>query len=293
MKKIKTEYYCAAISILLWASISPVTKLLLAEIDTMQIVFIGSIFALVFVCAVSLIKNKCILPKGYKIKDYLIMSLTGLFGIFFYQLFFCLATYRLPAQEAFIINYLWPIMTVVFACILLKERLTKAKVLGLALSFAGVIIVLTKFNFASIAGLNFGGAAFALLAAISYGLFCVLGKKYHYDELYSMTVYLIASIIVSGIWLAIKGNMPALQPVHLLGIGWLGIFTSALPLILWEIALHKGNTAIISNLAFITPFLSLVYIYFILHEPISVYSLVGLAVIVCGVFVQMKKKKAL
>lgn len=289
MKKIKTEYLYAAISILLWASISPVTKLLLAEIDTMQIVFIGSIFALIFVGIISLIKNKHILPKDYKAKDYSIMSLTGLFGIFFYQLFFCLATERLPAQEAFIINYLWPIMTVVFACILLKEKVTKAKVLGLALSFAGVIIVLTKFNLSSIAGLNIGGAGFALLAAVCYGLFCVLGKKYHYNELYSMTVYLIVSIIVSGIWLAIKGNMPALQPVHLLGIAWLGIFTSAVPLILWEMALHKGNTAIISNLAFITPFLSLVYIYFILHEPISIYSLIGLIVIVCGVFVQMKK----
>ena len=290
MKKIKTEYLCAAISILLWASISPVTKLLLAEIDTMQIVFIGSIFALIFVIIVSLIKNKRILPKEYKPKDYFCMSVTGLCGIFFYQLFFCLATYRLPAQEAFIINYLWPIMTVVFACLLLKEKLTFTKALGLALSFAGVIIVLTKFNLSSIAGLNFGGAAFALLAAISYGLFCVLGKKHHYDELYSMTVYLIVSIIVSGIWLVLKGNMPALQPIHLLGIAWLGIFTSAIPLILWEIALSKGNTAVISNLAFITPFLSLVYIYFILHEPISIYSLIGLVVIVCGVFVQMKKK---
>ncbi len=103
------------------------------------------------------------------------MSLTGLFGIFFYQLFFCLATERLPAQEAFIINYLWPIMTVVFACILLKEKVTKAKVLGLVLSFAGVIIVLTKFNLSSIAGLNIGSAGFALLAAVCYGLFA--GQK--------------------------------------------------------------------------------------------------------------------
>ncbi|MBP3692214.1 MAG: DMT family transporter, partial [Clostridia bacterium] len=152
MKKLKTEYLCAAISILLWASISPVTKLLLAEIDTMQIVFIGSIFALIFVIIVSLIKNKRILPKEYKPKDYFYMSVTGLCGIFFYQLFFCLATYRLPAQEAFTINYLWPIMTVVFACLLLKEKLTFTKALGLALSFAGVIIVLTKFNLSSIAG---------------------------------------------------------------------------------------------------------------------------------------------
>ncbi len=106
-----------------------------------------------------------------------------------------------------------------------------------------------------------------------------------------MTVHLIVSIIISGIWLLLKGDIPALQPVHLLGIVWLGIFTSAIPLILREMALHKGNTAIISNLAFITPFLSLIYIYFILHEPISIYSLLGLVVIVCGVFVQMKNKK--
>lgn len=71
------------------------------------------------------------------------------------------------------------------------------------------------------------------------------------------------------------------------GLVWMGVFTSALAFTCWALALKRGNTAKISNLAFIKPFLSLIYIYLLLREEISLYSVAGLAVIVLGILVQM------
>lgn len=58
----------------------------------------------------------------------------------------------------------------------------------------------------------------------------------------------------------------------------------------WVVALSLGNTAKISNLAYITPFLSLVWTFLILKEPLNIYSIVGLVVIVCGILIQIRDK---
>ena len=59
----------------------------------------------------------------------------------------------------------------------------------------------------------------------------------------------------------------------------------------WALALEKGNTAKVSNLAYITPCLSLICTALILKEQISILSVAGLCVIVLGILIQLKEKK--
>ena len=70
-----------------------------------------------------------------------------------------------------------------------------------------------------------------------------------------------------------------------------GVFSMGIGNTAWALAMEKGNTAKISNLAYITPFLSLIWTALILKEAISIWSVVGLCVIVLGVFVQLKDSK--
>lgn len=64
----------------------------------------------------------------------------------------------------------------------------------------------------------------------------------------------------------------------------------AIPNTLWILALEGGNTAKISNLAYITPFLSLAWNRLILNEVITLYFVIGLLIIVVGIFVQLTDK---
>ena len=77
---------------------------------------------------------------------------------------------------------------------------------------------------------------------------------------------------------------------QLIGLIWIGIFTSATAFTCWAIALLKGETAKISNLAYITPFLSLIWIRLILKEEISIYAIIGLVFIVSGIIIQLKDR---
>jgi len=87
------------------------------------------------------------------------------------------------------------------------------------------------------------------------------------------------------------GNMPMLSAVQVLGIAYNGIFTMAIAATAWAIALESGKTAKISNLAYITPFLSLVWTAVFLKEQISICSVAGLVVIVLGILIQLQDKK--
>ena len=123
----KKEYLYAGVSILLWSTTSTISKLLLGSLNSMQILLISSIFAALFLFIINFKKKNLSQLKSFKIKDFLQIAGLGILGTFLYNLFLYLGINKMQASQAFIINYLWPLMTVIFACIILKEKLTKRK----------------------------------------------------------------------------------------------------------------------------------------------------------------------
>ncbi len=288
----KKDYLYAGISILLWSTTATVTKLLLSSINSMQIMLISSFFAFLFLLIICFVKGKLKQLKDYSFQDYLQIFGIGLLGTFFYTLFLYLGIQMMQASQAFIINYLWPMMTVLFACIILKEKLTVRKILAIVLSFVGVIIVTSNGNLFHIDKDSLLGAFYCVLASISYGLFSVLNKQKNYDKYVSMMLYYFFTFFITFIYIVIMKEWFVPQMNQVLGFVWIGFFTSAIAFTSWALALEVGDTAKISNLAYITPFLSLIWTSLILQEKFEIYSFLGLIIIVLGIFIQLKDKKA-
>jgi len=286
----KKTYLYAGISILLWSSLATVSKLLLGTMNSYKVLCISAFFAAVALLIVNLFTKRLCVLKSYKLKDYITIILIGLPGTFFYYVFLYLGTDRMLASQAFIINYLWPIMSVVFACILLKEKLTARKTIAIAMSFLGVITVaggeLANFSLDTLLGM-----VFCIGAAISYGSFTALNQKWHFDKQISMMISFFASFVLSLVISLATGTDISLNLLQVAGLGWNGIFVMAIATVTWALALDSGKTAKVSNLAYITPFLSLVWTALFLKEPINPWSVLGLVVIVLGIFVQLKEGK--
>ena len=193
------------------------------------------------------------------------------------------------ASQAFIINYLWPIMSIVFACIILKEKMTAKGIIAIAMSFLGVIIV----SGISISALDTDlliGTALCLFGAASYGLFTALTKKFSYDITVSMMFSFFASFALSLVINLVMGTDWTMRIPQVLGFAWNGVFSMAASSVCWALALNKVDTAKISNLAYITPVLSLIWVFIVLHEPIVLSTLLGLTVILFGILVQIKDR---
>lgn len=288
----KKPYLFAATAIFFWSTVATVAKLMMKDINNFQLLWMTSIFAGVFLLIVNLVTGNIKKLRDYKPKDYLISALIGLPGTFFYYVFYYAGTSIMAeASQAFIINYLWPIMSVVFACILLGERMTVRKIIAILMSFAGVIIVVAGKGIGAIDRNTLIGAALCILGAVSYGLFTGLNQKYYYDKRVSMMINYFVTFTLTTIINGVSGNLFVPTLAQIGGFAWNGIFTVAIANTAWAVALESGKTAKISNLAYITPFLSLVWTFLILGEKISVWSVLGLAVIVSGILIQLGGEK--
>lgn len=286
----KKSYLYAACAILLWSTLPTISKLLLSEMDSYTVLCVSSLCAAVTLVIINLCSGKWSIIKSYRFTDYLKMAAIGAPGVFIYYVLYYEGTTRMLASQAFIINYLWPIMSIVFACILLRERLTVRKTIAVVMSFMGVFTVaggdLLRFD-ANVAV----GMLCCFGAAVCYGLFTALTKKSHYDTQIVMTISMITAFVGSLTLIWLRGDSIAIMPTQIPGILWNGACAMALANLSWALALSAGNTAKVSNFAYITPFLSLVWTFFILGEPIKPLSVIGLCLIVVGIFVQLKDHK--
>jgi drug/metabolite transporter (DMT)-like permease len=77
------------------------------------------------------------------------------------------------------------------------------------------------------------------------------------------------------------------SPIGLLGATYVGIFEMGITFVIWLKALKfSKTTARVSNLIYLSPFLSLVFIYLFVGEQILFSTVIGLILIVVGIFVQ-------
>ena len=287
----KKPYLYAFVAISVWSTTATVSKLLLNSFTTMQLLSVSATVAAICLLVVNVLTGKLKLFREYRPVDFLITAGVGLLGTFLYNMFLVLGIDKLRASEAMIINYLWPMMTVVAGCILLKERMTLRKLLAVALSFAGVVIVTSNGNLSTVVGSNLTGTVYCVLAAVSYGLFVALNKRLRYDATVSMMLYYMETAVIATVCVLISGNLPSLTGIQSLGLVWVGLGDYAVAYVCWALAMKSGHTAKIANLAYITPFASLVVAHFVLGDPITVWSLGGLTVIVAGIFLQLRDSK--
>ena len=284
----KKEYLYASVSIFCWSTVATVTKLLLTDLNNFQLLWVSSFFAFMFLFLVNLFTGKMKKIKEYKIKDFVISALIGMPGTFFYYVFYYFGASQMAASEAFIINYLWPIMSVIFAVIILKEKMNFRKALAILLSFSGIIIIMLGKE--SGAGKNFIlGSLSCIMGAVCYGIFTALNRKFTYDKGISMMFNYAVTFTLTTVINGVMGNLFMPSLIEALGMAWNGAFTMAVANTVWILALGIGKTEKISNLAYITPFLSMVWVALFLKEKLSICSILGLIVIVGGILIQLKK----
>ena len=139
----KKNYLYAFLTIFIWATMVAIAKMLLSDIPNLETLSVSSIFAFLFLLLIN-IKNGSIQElKKYSIKDYGIMAGLGFLGLFMYSALYYYGLTQLSSQEACIINYLWPIMLVIFSYIILKEKFTIIKAIAMFCSFIGIVILST------------------------------------------------------------------------------------------------------------------------------------------------------
>ncbi len=282
----KKSYLYAIATVLIWATSASVAKAMLYNMPNFQVLAISGFFAFLFLFLMNTKNGTIKKMKEFSGKQLGIIVGLGFIGLFLYSALYYYGIAELSAQEACILNYLWPIMLVLFSCILLKEKLTVMKVVAMGCSFAGIVILSTG-NGSSGAGNRVLGMVACIIAAACYGWFSVMNKKLDFEQnTFMMLVWLTVSISSFGLGMMTENWVP-LTGSQWIGMLWLGVVVDGLAYLLWALAL-KGveNTAAIANLAYLTPFLSLVVSAVFLKERITARAVVALVFIIGGILIQ-------
>ena len=282
----KKNYIYAFFTILIWATMATIVKLLLLNIPNLEALSISSIFAFLFLVVVNIKNGKLKEMRKYSVKDYFAMAGLGFLGLFMYSALYYYGLAQLTSQEACIVNYLWPIMLVMFSVIILKEKITLAKCIAMCCSFLGIVILSTGSG-NTVSGNATLGIISCIVAAACYGLFSVLNKKADYDQNIAMMVIWFVVAVCAAILGSVIEEWKPIAGMQWFGMIWLGVIVDAVAYLLWALAL-KGvnNTAKIANLAYLTPFLSLVISAVVLRENVHARAVIALIFIVGGILLQ-------
>jgi drug/metabolite transporter (DMT)-like permease len=249
----------------------------------MEVLFVSSLLAFLFLFVYNLSLGNIKLLLSYPPKKIAIQAGLGFIGLFLYSALYYYGLTGMSAQDACIINYLWPIMIILFSAPILKERITLRKMTAVLMSFFGLVVIATR-GLTAVAGSDsLRGVAAVFAAAVCYGLFSVLNKKADYNQSVAMMIYFGVTAAASSAGFFWRASHAAPSPVQVAGFIWLGVFVNAIAYFLWALALRGSDTARISNLAYLTPFLSVIVSAVFLREQIYLYSIAGLLFIIFGI----------
>lgn len=285
----KKEYILAAYTVFCWGTLPTITKLVLTSVSNMQVLFLSSLIASICLFLYLIISRKWRLITGLSPKDILELIALGILGNFLYSALYYAALRRLPAADACILNYLWPIIAVICSSFLLHEKLTVRKWIAIAISFCGVVIISAKDTGLQLK--DHAGILLCILAAFCYGLFNVLNKKKGINQYLCTAIYFAVTALFSGICFFTTEHYSSMSCSTWMGILWLGIFIDALAILAWGVALQKSEVAFITNFAYATPVIAMIFSFIFLGEPIEIYSILGMGFILTGLFVQCVSKR--
>jgi drug/metabolite transporter (DMT)-like permease len=215
--------------------------------------------------------------------------LLGVGGLFGYHFCYFFALRNAPPVEAGLINYLWPLLIVVFSALLPGERLRWQHVAGCALALTGAALVVTR-------GQGFGfdaqfslGYATALCAAVIWAAYSVLSRRFAAVSSDAIAGFCLVTAVLAAIChlLLEQTVWPSdlWQWAALLG---LGLGPVGLAFYVWDIGVKRGDIQVLGAASYSAPLLSTLILILTGYASYSHVILIACLLITAGAVLAAK-----
>jgi drug/metabolite transporter (DMT)-like permease len=291
MNKTRQSYLYAGLAIFFWSTVPTAFKISLGELDMVAMLTIATITSTVVLLTIVLASGKSGLIVKSSWKDLLNSAILGLINPFLYYLILLKAYKLLPAQVAQPLNMIWPIILVFLSVPLLGQKIERKSYIALFISFTGVYLISSQGNPFHFGGSDPVGVFLATGSSVFWSFYFILNVRDKRDEAVKLflnflfgSVYLLAAMLIAG-----KGQS-SIGLNGILGSVYIGIFEMGITFFFWLKALSLASTtARVSNLVYIAPFFSLIFVHFILDESVYYTTPAGLLLIIGGILIQNRK----
>ena len=292
MSSNKKAFFYAGLAVFFWSTVATAFKIALREYDFIQLIFYASGVTVVLLFLVLTFQQKLGLIFQQTRRQWVNSLLIGAFNPLLYYLVVFKAYSLLPAQVAQPVNMIWPITLALLSVPLLKQKISWLNFAALFISLTGVFFIAAQGGGEGFKNTSVLGLSLAVGSSVLWSLYWILNVLDRRDEIVKLFlsftfgfIYLIPVVAFFSDFEIHLGN-------SLNAIIYVGIFEVGITYILWLKAMNfSTNNAKIGNLVYFAPFLSLVFIRFILKEEIFATTFIGLIFIVAGVLVQQMGKR--
>ncbi|MDH5164473.1 DMT family transporter [Heyndrickxia oleronia] len=275
----------------IWGGMYVVVKVVVAVIPPLELVWTRYLIALIALVIIGLVtKQKWKIKK----KHIGLITLISIVGYVISIVTQETGTMLSNAQMGAIITATTPAFMVVFASLILKERLTFKKAISVSLATIGVIIIvgIDDINMSSM----LGGISL-IIAALTWALMSVLIKRLPRD--YSQIVVNTYATLIAFVVLTpfVITRLPKLKLSELInpsiwgGLLYLGIVSTAIAFLLWNRGLQMLNASGGGVFFFFQPVVGTLLGWLILGETISITFWFGAFLILLGVLIVIRDRQ--
>ena len=283
----KKAYSYAGIAIFFWSTVASAFKVGLQHINFIQFLFFASWTSLFVLLIINLFRGNLNKLKSLEKKDLAFSALMGALSPFGYYLVLFKAYEILPAQVAQPLNMVWPIVLVFLSVILLKQKISYKSFIALFICFIGVYFISSQGEPGALALKEPLGVLLAAGSSLIWSLYWIYNVKKGMDETLQLLLNFFFAALYITIFILIFNDFRNLDLTGITLAVYAGIFEMGITFILWIRAMkYTASNDKISNLVYIAPFLSLIFIHYFVGETIYVTSLIGLSLIVIGILVE-------
>lgn len=280
----------AFITAILFVTLEPVSKLIAGDVNPFAITFWRFIIGSLILLPPAIVKMRKASIR-ISLKDLAAMSGLGI-------LFICVSMIVLQvgvkkADSPSLIAIIFSsnsIFTILFAMVILKDKLTKNKAIALAF---GIVGVLACADFSK--GTNLTSVLFGVFAAVSFSLYTVLSKRFiqkYGAMVQSSIVFVTGSVVLLIALLVMKVDLTPQFDLKTVGIlCYLGLLVTGVGYACYFKALEKGGPIMASLAFFIKPILTPFVTFFINGVKPDLKVFIAVACIVAASYFATYSKK--
>lgn len=277
-------------TVLLWSTVATAFKLSLRELTPIQMLVVACSASVLVMALVLLVQRRWHLVFQLSGRQYLQSMGMGLINPCLYYFLLFGAFDRLPAQEAQPLNYTWALVLAYLSVPFLGQRLRRADIIAGLICYSGVVVIATRGDVLSMTFSDPLGVAYAIGSTLVWASYWIIATRDTRDPVVGLFLNFLCGLPVIVVICAMTTGFDFSLDTGLYAAVYVGVFEMGIAFVLWSYAMKKAeNTSRVSNLIFISPFLSLVFIYFILGEIILQSTYIGLVLIIAGLWIQQRK----
>ena len=194
------------------------------------------------------------------LKQPLVAWVVGVGGLFGYHALYFLALRFAPPAEAGLLNYLWPLLIVLFSSLLPGERLAPHHIVGAVLGLAGTVLLFAG-NTGSFAPGQVPGLIAAFIAAFVWSTYSVLSRRLKSVPTDAVAGFCaVTALLAALVHMFVETTVWPETALQWLAVIALGVGPVGAAFYTWDIGMKRGDIRVLGAASYATPLLSTAFL---------------------------------